>query len=204
MVASLLVHALPDDRYFNYDTILNSHLPEEIRITGYSFVPMNFNARYSCKKRSYTYFFLKNDLNLEKMKDACKFFLNQKNFKYFCKGHKEESDDYFIRPISSLEIVEDNICKMNISSISFLHNMVRKIFYVIRLVGKGEVSLDELSLFFEGKRPVGTADPEFLLFIGAEYENIIFKNNLRNREKQFLISHVRKNVYKSVLEKENE
>lgn len=203
MVASFTVYALEGDRSFNYDTILNCHLPEEIRVTGYSFVSEDFSARFSCKKRKYKYFFLKNNLDISKMILGANFFLKQKNFRNFCKGHKEEEEKYFIRPLASLEIKEEgNICVMEVSSISFLHNMIRKIFHVLEKVGRNEIQIDGLKEFFEGEKVVGTADPENLLFVSAEYEGISFENSLRNKEKGFLVSHVRKFVYENVYEME--
>ncbi|KCZ75645.1 tRNA pseudouridine(38-40) synthase [Anncaliia algerae PRA109] len=204
MVASLEIYALKGERIFNYDTMLNSKLPMEIRITGYSFVEKDFSARFSCKKRSYKYFFLKNNLNIQKMIEASEYFLQQKNFKYFCKGHKEKEEKYFIRPIQSIKFIEKDICEMEITSISFLHNMVRKVFFVLELVGKGDVQINELYLYFNGIRPVGTAKPEFLLFINAEYDNITFINNLKSNDNYYLLSHVKKNVYENIFEIERE
>jgi tRNA pseudouridine38/39 synthase len=51
-----------------YLKMLNSVLPEDIRIIAWSPVDFNFNARFSCDYRTYKYYFLKEDLDLELIK----------------------------------------------------------------------------------------------------------------------------------------
>lgn len=44
--------------------MLNAILPEDIRILACQEVSDDFNARYWCTKRSYKYFFAKNNLDI--------------------------------------------------------------------------------------------------------------------------------------------
>lgn len=65
--------------------MLNSILPDDIRILACEPVQEEFNARYWCKERSYKYFFVKNNLNIEAMKQAIRSFEGKHNFINFCK-----------------------------------------------------------------------------------------------------------------------
>ena len=49
----------PDGEDFSYAEALNHFLPPEIRILSWSVVPEEFNARFCCTQRSYTYRFPK-------------------------------------------------------------------------------------------------------------------------------------------------
>ena len=55
--------------------MLNAILPDDIRIIGCEQVSDDFNARYWCTRRSYKYFFPKNNLNIEAMKEAIQYFV---------------------------------------------------------------------------------------------------------------------------------
>jgi tRNA pseudouridine38/39 synthase len=45
--------------------MLNSSLPPDIRVIGWNYVPCTFDARFSCKYRTYKYFFRKGNMNIE-------------------------------------------------------------------------------------------------------------------------------------------
>lgn len=68
-----------------YCSMLNAILPEDIRILACQEVPEDFNARYMCTKRSYKYFFARNNLNIETMREAIKGFVGKHNFINYCK-----------------------------------------------------------------------------------------------------------------------
>lgn len=64
----------------NYVQILNSVLPDDIRILAYAEVPDNFNARFNAIKRVYKYFFVKSTLDVGKMQEAAGLFIGIHNF----------------------------------------------------------------------------------------------------------------------------
>lgn len=82
------------DQNLNYVKMLNSNLPFDIRINACCDVPEDFNARYKCLAREYKYYFFKNLLDIEKMKEACKYFLGEHDFRNFCKINPTNSLDY--------------------------------------------------------------------------------------------------------------
>lgn len=78
----------------NYVKMINSNLPEDIRILACSEVAEDFNARYKCIAREYKYFFMRNLLDVEKMRDACQYFIGEHDFRNFCKINPTNSLDY--------------------------------------------------------------------------------------------------------------
>lgn len=54
-----------DDEEIDYVAALNRALPEDIRVTGWSPVRPDFDARFSCKFREYKYFFVRGQLDIE-------------------------------------------------------------------------------------------------------------------------------------------
>ncbi len=51
---------------------MNGSLPDDIRILAHKQADNNFNARYDCVSRTYKYFFIGNNMDIELMKIACK------------------------------------------------------------------------------------------------------------------------------------
>lgn len=175
---------------FNYDTILNTHLPQDIRVTGWCSVPVDFCARNSCKLRRYKYFFLPESLDVAKMRQACAIIKKGTHFGNLCRAlTKKEAakvadmEKHFHRPMNDIQIENhDEFCVVEVSSRSFLHNMIRKIFWVLKEVGLGRQDLDFVDTVL-GKAPImcGTERPEFLVFAGAEYEpGLVFRCNEKN------------------------
>ena len=52
-------------REMDYCHMLNKVLPKHIKAIGYTEVTSDFNARFSAKSRTYRYFFLQKNLNIE-------------------------------------------------------------------------------------------------------------------------------------------
>jgi len=51
----------------DYCGTLNRVLPSDIRVLGWSPVPLDFNARFSCMQREYKYFFYRDSLDIAAM-----------------------------------------------------------------------------------------------------------------------------------------
>lgn len=172
---------------FNYDTILNTHLPPDIRITGWCPVSESFCARHNCVLRCYRYFFSPKGLDISLMKRACLVLREGRDFRNLAKPLTRREaekisdlDRHFCRPIKDIEIEEaGSYCVLNISSRSFLHNMVRKIFWVLQEVGAGRKDMVFVRNVLSSERIVcGTSRPEFLVFAGAKYEpELLFRSH---------------------------
>lgn len=68
---------------------INSGLPTDIMVLGYSKVSDDFNARFNCVAREYRYFFFSDGLDIPKMQQAAKLFEGNQDFRNFCKMKPE-------------------------------------------------------------------------------------------------------------------
>ncbi|EPR79479.1 Pseudouridylate synthase [Spraguea lophii 42_110] len=179
------------------DLILNDKLPYSIRILGYCYVDDLFSARFNCILREYRYYF--NKIDTKKMKECVEKIKNIKNYKYLCKRSKEKEfkkknilmdDSYYNRNIEYINIVEEkNINYLEIGGRSFLHNMVRKIFY---LISNGDMNI--IDKLIENKEvQIGTAEPYPLVFYNAKY----------NEEIKWIVSERTKEENKKIKERKN-
>jgi tRNA pseudouridine38/39 synthase len=159
---------------YPYDTILNSLLPEDIRVRGWTGVGKEFGARFSCTGREYEYLFFKGGLDIDRMRRLAKKVEGKHWFGRLSKREKESSKERrrgrartqklggakgsedaeeAVRTVDSAEILfqkkapemEDEVYVLRIRARSFLHNQVRKIFSLLELAGKGrEIEMDEV------------------------------------------------------------
>lgn len=175
-----------DSQEYPYDKIINERLPEDIRVTGWAPVPDDFHARHSCIQRSYKYYFVLKDMDLARINDAADRIRKMTNF-YRLSTHSNPRAVYD-RKIDELTIVREegsdplrdalglgdgaqdasaargyhDLYCLNIRAGSFLHNMVRKIAWVIKSCGKGNAfDLDTVR--------IAKAHP--LVFSGAKYRH---------------------------------
>jgi tRNA pseudouridine38/39 synthase len=74
-----------DSTELDYVTMLNGALPDEIRVIGWTPVPLEFDARFSAITRTYKYFFVRENLNIPAMQEAMSYLLGEHDFRNFCK-----------------------------------------------------------------------------------------------------------------------
>ncbi|ADM12649.1 tRNA pseudouridine synthase A [Encephalitozoon intestinalis ATCC 50506] len=162
-----------DYKEYKYDMILNSHLPSDIRVIGWAPVPDTFSARFTCIQRQYRYYFHKEDLDADRMREMASRIKKMENFYYFSK-HSDKNARYE-RKLDECRIVDEgDVYYLDIRARAFLHNMVRKIVWAIQKAGKGET--------YDAER-VGTSEPDPLVFCGAIYPHeLCFINNPRCHE----------------------
>lgn len=167
-----------DYNEYPYDKIINERLPLDIRITGWAPAPDEFNARHWCIQRYYKYYFLKKNLNIELVREGCEKIKKMCNFyKLSTHSNPRAVYDKKIDEIN-IELVEkskekntdyDDLYCLNIKSGSFLHNMVRKIVWLIQSYGNGNPFVLE---------QVRIAPPYPLIFVSGKYkEKINFIGN---------------------------
>ncbi|KAM0674105.1 pseudouridine synthase deg1 [Gurleya vavrai] len=187
MVASFYVIRING---MDYSKVIQDRLPIGIVLNSYAFVNDDFDARHDCIMRHYKYFFFEN-YDLERMNFCCEKLLEVENFRSLCKRSKEKNcrkqnlilkDDFYNRKLISLKIIKEK--KINILDIkgrSFLHNMVRKIFWVVENYSDGKIDDKFFEKIENGTAECGIANPENLIFCCAEYsckiEWIYIENN---------------------------
>lgn len=145
---------------------LNARLPEDIRIQDSCEVPDAFHPRHQDTIKTYEYrvlnrklplpeyrlytHFTYEELDLEKMNEACKYFLGEHDFASFCAaGSQVEST---VREIYDLHVKKDgDLLTISVTGNGFLYNMVRIIAGTLLKVGGGHISPEEIEKIIEGK-----------------------------------------------------
>ncbi|XP_078160449.1 pseudouridine synthase family protein isoform X1 [Carex rostrata] len=127
----------------DYVRVLNRVLPRDIRISGWSPVPTDFTARFSCLSREYKYMFWKGCFNIEKMREGAQKFVGEHDFRNFCKMDAANVRNYR-RHITSFDIFytnqrssDDELWEMRIRGSAFLWHQVRCMVAVLFLIGEG-------------------------------------------------------------------
>lgn len=83
-VISIKIRKLTND-IKGYAAILNSSLPPDIRVLDCVEVPEEFDARFDCLSREYMYFFMRRNMDVHKMNEACKYMIGSHDFRNFCR-----------------------------------------------------------------------------------------------------------------------
>ena len=186
MVANFKTNAtIPFDR-FKY--AINDKLPDDIAIIESEEVSEDFHARYDSKGKTYCYsiinrqqkpaigrnyvYHFKWDLDIEKMREACKHFIGKHDFKAFRSlGSSVKTTERTIKEL----YIESEGEKINIfiTADGFLYNMVRIIAGTLVDVGLGKNKPEDIEKIinskdrnFAGK----TLQPNGLYLLNVEYE----------------------------------
>lgn len=142
-----------------YREAINHKLPKDIVILNSEEVDEEFHARYNARGKTYSYSILNRDvpsainrnylyhvkrkLDIEAMKEACKYFIGTYDFSAF--KSSGSSVKTTIRTIFELYIEENNdIIKVYVTGDGFLYNMVRIIVGTLIMVGSNEIKPNEI------------------------------------------------------------
>lgn len=168
---------------------LNSNLKKSIRIISAEEVDDRFHSRLTCKKKTYRYVINNSEfssaiyrnlethipqkLNVEKMREAAKYFEGEHDFKAFkASGTSSKSS---IRTIYKAEVIEisNNRIYIELTGNGFLYNMVRIIAGTLVDVGIGKIEPEEIRKIIESKdRNLAgkTLPPNGLYLVNVDYE----------------------------------
>uniref|UniRef100_M4B3Y2 tRNA pseudouridine synthase n=1 Tax=Hyaloperonospora arabidopsidis (strain Emoy2) TaxID=559515 RepID=M4B3Y2_HYAAE len=130
----------------DYASQINRGLPADIRVYSVACCRQQFSARFDCKGRMYRYFFLRRDLDIEKMRRAAQFLVGKHDFRNFCRI--DHNCHVYERSVGSFEIVEwpgqradDSSQQMYCCKVfgrAFLWHQVRCMVEVLFLIGSGQ------------------------------------------------------------------
>lgn len=163
------VHALGQHAVFEAETsipiekmpfAINTFLPDDIVVNDAKIVTEDFHPQNSVYKKTYEYRilndkfpnpmlkkyteFVHTPLDIEKMNEACKFFLGTHDFKSFCASGSTAKTT--IRTIFELKVdKKSNIIYINVTGSGFLYNMVRIITGTLIYVGQGKIKPCEIT-----------------------------------------------------------
>lgn len=140
---------LPAEQEFPYVDTLNRMLPPDIRVLAWASVPEDFSARYHCTSRTYKYFFSRGKMDIEKMRQGCKYFEGEHDFRNFCKMDPAKNIQSYDRHILSMTVrpvdhtqtthIGDgtDFYEVELKGTAFLWHQVRYMMSVLFLVGQG-------------------------------------------------------------------
>ena len=143
---------------------LNSFLPKDIAIVNIYLVHDNAHARFDAIKRTYEYhihtkkdvfesddsWYYQNELNVDKMNEACKILFNYNDFECFSKVNTDVNT--FNCTIYETNWTQENSrLVFTISADRFLRNMVRAIVGTMVNIGLEKISVDHLTEIIESK-----------------------------------------------------
>ena len=157
MVANFKTNAtIPFDK-FKY--AINDKLPDDIAIIESEEVSEDFHARYDSKGKTYCYsiinrqqkpaigrnyvYHFKWNLDIEKMREACKYFIGKHDFKAFRSlGSSVKTTERTIKEL----YIESEGEKINIfiTADGFLYNMVRIIVGTLLKAGRGKIPVEDI------------------------------------------------------------
>lgn len=165
---------------------LNSNLPDDIHVIDTKIVSDDFHARYNVKEKTYQYkinlgeynplernyvYQYNYSLDINKMKEAIKYFEGEHDFRAFVTDNKEKEN--CIRTITStnIEQVQDKLI-ITFTGNGFLRYQVRNIVGILLRVGENKLSPKDVDKILQSKdrtKSGKTAPPEGLYLTNIVY-----------------------------------
>lgn len=165
---------------------LNSNLPDDIHVIETKVVDDNFHARYNVKEKIYEYklnlgeynplerkyiFQYNHELDINKMKEAIKYFEGEHDFRAFVTDNKEKEN--CVRKINYTDISLDNeILTITFKGTGFLRYQVRNMVGILIRVGEGKLEPKRIKDIIESKdrtKSGKTAPAEGLYLVDVIY-----------------------------------
>ena len=169
---------------------LNGQLPPDLSLLGLKVAATDFHARYSCVGRSYVYRVLNTlqrhplwhgralhipqPLNLEAMQQAAQRLVGDHDFAAFATREERQTQ----RTLYRLNVQRHSeLVEFHLHGESFLRQMVRCMVGTLLLVGRGELSPDDVGDILASKNRAQAGpnvSPHGLYFSGASYPAAVF------------------------------
>lgn len=169
----------------DFDTIdlifkLNSFLPKDIAIHTMFKVKADAHARFNALSRTYLYritlqknvfnfdnaYYVKQDLDVEKMKEASKILFKYKDFQCFSKVNTDVKT-YHCEMMQAEWFFDNNELHFIIKADRFLRNMVRAIVGTMVQIGLGKLQVEDLHTIINSKNrsEAGFSVPAHALYL---------------------------------------
>ncbi|MCM8771704.1 MAG: tRNA pseudouridine(38-40) synthase TruA [Candidatus Omnitrophica bacterium] len=155
----------------NIKNALNSKLPSSIYVKDVIEVPPEFHARYSAKRKIYRYiislqktpfledfaYYLKEKVDIEKMKEISKLFIGKHDFKSFQSSGSNIKNT--VREIYNIDIKKEKffldedveLIIIDIEGSGFLYKMVRNMIGTLIYAGTGKIEIEKVKEIIEKK-----------------------------------------------------
>jgi tRNA pseudouridine38-40 synthase len=170
---------------------LNDELPPDINILAAEIVPHRFHARHDAVARRYVYqiarrrtafakpfvWWVKDPLDLERMRAAAAAFVGMRDFQSFAERDREPEDGDGRRRstlvlVERLDLVEDgDLLLVVVEGSHFLWKMVRRLVGVLVEVGRGRLDAKEAAGFLleSSRAPAALTAPASGLFLARVF-----------------------------------
>lgn len=187
---SLDLRVKNDGSMFDYVTMLNRVLPNDIRILSVRQVPTEFDARFSCRQRTYKYFFTDLcGLDVCEMEKAAQILCGTHDFRNFCRMDVNQTINY-VRTVKSITFKKDSelpVYEVCIVGSAFLWHQVRSMMSCLLLIGEGVEKASLLSSLLDiqafPRKPIyELADPAGLVLFDCLYDHDLGGDILANAE----------------------
>ena len=168
-----------DKLKFSLNSLLHNIYVKEL----YS-VPDDFHARYDCTKKEYIYkinvgefdpiyeeyiYQYNKSLDIEKMKDACMYFIGEHDFRSFTSLDYEKN---CVRTIYSIDIsIENDIIYIDFVGNGFLKYMVRNLVGLLIEVGSNNRNVEDVKKILDSmdRKEAGICAPSMGLYLANVY-----------------------------------
>jgi len=152
---------------------LASKLPEDIQVYRVDEVDLDFHARFSARRRRYTYYLrteptaiwrrfahvVTTPLDIGAMKDAATYLMGEQDFTSFTPKPKKMNGVPTQCNVTKIDVTEiDEIVSIEVEADHFLHNMVRVIVGTLIEVGRGRFGSERVENILR-KRDRAAAGP---------------------------------------------
>ena len=187
----MFAHFETDVVFDEFDLVfkLNSFLPKDIAIQSIFKVKPDAHARFHALSRTYLYrislqknafnfdnaYYIKHDLDLEKIKAASQLLLKYKDFQCFSKVNTDVKT-YYCDIMQADWFFKHDELHFNIKADRFLRNMVRAIVGTMLQIGLGKLEVEDLHTIIKSKNrsEAGFSVPAHALYLTQiEYPNDI-------------------------------
>lgn len=194
------VHALQMFAHFNYaskidsDKLiynLNSFLPKDIAIQDILEVNKDIHARFDAISRTYLYrictekdvfnfdyaYYLNNELNIDKMNEACEILYEYNDFECFSKTNTDVKT-FNCKIMKAKWVKTGNELHFTIKADRFLRNMVRAIVGTMINIGSGKLEIQDFHDIIKSKNRsrAGYSVPAHALYLSRiEYSEQILR-----------------------------
>jgi tRNA pseudouridine38-40 synthase len=177
---------------------VNDELPADINLLQATVVPHRFHARHDAVARSYLYqiarrrtafakpfvWWVKEDLDVGRMRDAAAAFVGLRDFASFAASDADGEEPKSTRVlVDAVEVGEDgDLILIRIDGSHFLWKMVRRIVGTLVAVGRGEWSRDEVTRLLTTRSDAAarvTAPASGLFLEGVRYKGDARQRPLR-------------------------
>ncbi len=168
---------------------LNKMLPRSIVLFSFQQVNRLFHARYSARKRKYTYFIsaekhpfkpnywqLYNSVDISKLNDATTKLLGTKDFTSFAKLNTDIKTN-ICTVFEAKWTKKDSFLVFEITADRFLRNMVRSVVSTLIDVGLAKITVEEFEAIISGKNrslASASAPARGLFLTNVEYPSELF------------------------------